>query len=296
MNRICLKLALAWMLSLMGLSQVAICLADTEAQAPAPPAAAFGPAGELLPPSTAEHGWMADQISPTEIHHADEEATGIWPRFKPFGEKPLGHSLRDRFATYHDHPDDPARHVGLGRPLIGSSWRNRPYHADLFMGSILLQNLISDEVNQAPAVLSGLRLGYDFDHYWGGEVRVGIAQARVTYPQYPSRSNTSQVYLFDYSVQYYPWGDSTWRPYATLGMGAASFQFDDAFGANRDQTQFGLPFGFGLKYYWLRNCSLRLELLNNYAFGSNEINAMHNLSFTGGLEYRFGAGTSPYAR
>lgn len=240
---------------------------------------------------------MADTIVAPEPYLDEEKHVNNWPHFQPFGTTMQDHTTpRDRFATHHEYLDDSGRHVGLGRPLVGRSWRNRPYHVDLFMSSVLLQNLITDEVNQAPALFSGVRLGHDFDHYWGGELRLGIAQSRLTFPGFPTLEDTSQVYLFDYSMKYYPWGDSTWRPFATVGLGAASFQFHDRFGVNRGQTQFGLPFGVGLKYYWLRNCSLRFELLNNYAFGSNEINAMNNLSFTGGLEYRFGAGTSPYAR
>lgn len=213
---------------------------------------------------------------------------------KWFGGKERRQELAHRFDLIHAHPDDPVRHIGWGQPLVGTSWRNRPFHADLFAGAILLNNLIPGEVEQAGAFFDGLRLGYDFDHYWGTEVRLGFAEGTVTYPADDSFSGKSQVVLLDYNVQFYPWGDATWRPYATFGLGAAVFQYDDVLGRTRDQTQISMPFGLGLKYFLHRRFSLRLELLDNIAIGGSDADSSHNLSITGGVEYRFGAQRPSY--
>jgi len=205
------------------------------------------------------------------------------------------HRIGDVFRWSHTHPDDPQRHVGQGQPLVGTSWRNRPYHADLFAGAIMLQNLVPGEIEQTGAFFDGFRLGYDFDHYWGGEFRLGFADSRLTYPEDETISGKSQLIIFDYSAQYYPWGDATWRPYGTLGLGAAIFQYDDVNGITRDQTQVSLPIGIGLKYFFHRRFSLRLEMLDNMALGGTEAEATHNFSFTGGFEYRFGANAPYYA-
>ncbi|MFA8018771.1 porin family protein [Bremerella cremea] len=197
-----------------------------------------------------------------------------------------------RFDFVHGHPDDPARHIGWGQPLQGMSWRNRPFHFDAFAGTIMLQNLIPGDVEQSGAFFDGFRLGYDFDHYWGTEVRLGFAQGRLIYPTDTTFSGKSQLVLLDYNVQFYPWGDTKWRPYATIGLGAAVFQYEDVLGRARDQSQVSMPFGLGLKYFLHKRVALRFELLDNLALGGTDAVSSNNFSVSGGFEYRFG-GTGP---
>ncbi len=206
-----------------------------------------------------------------------------------------------RADLVHSHPDDPMRHIGLGQPLVGTSWRNRPFHVDAFAGTLLLQNLVSGEIEQSGAFFDGIRLGYDFDHYWGSEIRLGFAEGRLSYVEDEEAegenrltSGKSQVVLLDYSVQFYPWGDSKWRPYATLGLGTALYQYDDALGRNRDEAQVSMPWGIGLKYLLHRRFALRVEMLDNLTFGGSGVDAANNFSFTGGFEYRFGGSRPSY--
>jgi len=213
-----------------------------------------------------------------------------------FGGKPGHGQFSHRFDLVHSHPDDPSRHIGFGQPLTGLSWRNRPFHADVFAGAIMLQNLIPGEVDQEGSFFDGVRLGYDFDHYWGTEVRLGIAEGRLTYPTNPYFSGKSQLIILDYSVQFYPWGDSAWRPYATLGLGAAMFQYEDALGRDRGQAQVSMPFGLGLKYFLHKRIALRFELLDNMTLGGTDAMSASNFSVTGGFEYRFGGNAPGYYR
>ncbi len=201
-----------------------------------------------------------------------------------------------RFDMMHKNPDDPARYIGFGQPLIGTSWRNRPIHADVFGGTIMLQNLIPGEIEQSAAFFDGVRLGYDFDHYWGMEARFGFAEGRLIYPSDTTISGKSQLILVDYSMQFYPWGDSTWRPYATFGLGAAIFQYDDEFGRTRDQAQVSMPVGLGIKYFIHQRISLRFELLDNVTFGGTDAQSASNFSVTAGFEYRFGGRNPGYFR
>lgn len=201
-----------------------------------------------------------------------------------------------RFDFMHGHPDDPARHIGWGQPLQGMSWRNRPFHFDAFAGTIMLQNLIPGEIDQSGAFFDGFRLGYDFDHYWGAEVRLGFAQGRLIYPTDTTFSGKSQLILLDYNVQFYPWGDTKWRPYATLGLGAAVFQYEDELGRARDQSQVSMPFGLGLKYFLNKRIALRFELLDNLALGGTDAVSSNNFSVSGGFEYRFGGVGPSYYR
>lgn len=201
-----------------------------------------------------------------------------------------------RFDMIHKNPDDPARYIGFGQPLIGTSWRNRPIHADVFGGAIMLQNLIPGEIEQSAAFFDGVRLGYDFDHYWGMEARFGFAEGRLVYPSNTAISGKSQLILADYSLQFYPWGDATWRPYATFGLGAAIFQYDDEFGRTRDQAQVSMPVGLGLKYFIHQRIALRFELLDNVTFGGTDAQSTSNFSVSAGFEYRFGGKNPGYFR
>ncbi|PQO42288.1 porin family protein [Blastopirellula marina] len=201
-----------------------------------------------------------------------------------------------RFDFAHQNPDDPSRYIGYGQPLIGTSWRNRPIHADLFGGTIMLQGLIPGEIQQSASFFDGVRLGYDFDHYWGMEARVGFAEGRLVYPTDTTLSGKSQLILLDYSMQFYPWGDATWRPYATFGLGGAILQYDDEFGRSRDQAQISMPFGLGVKYFIHQRISLRFEMLDNLTFGGADAKSANNFSVTAGFEYRFGGSSPGYFR
>lgn len=233
-----------------------------------------------------------------EVIEAEPSRTYAYPDAGEswFGGKHQKGEFSHRFDMVHSHPDDPARHIGWGQPLTGMSWRNRPIHIDVFAGTIMLQNLIPGDVEQEGAFFDGLRLGYDFDHYWGTEVRLGFAEGRLTYPTDTSFSGKSQLILLDYNVQFYPWGDSAWRPYATLGLGAAVFQYEDVLGRARDQAQVSMPFGLGLKYLVHKRLALRFEVLDNLALGGSDADSTNNFSVTGGFEYRFGGSAPGYYR
>lgn len=202
----------------------------------------------------------------------------------------------DRLGFFHSDPDDPERYTGNGSPLFGTSWRNRPYHADIFFGSLITGDLQENSIMQRSTAISGVRVGYDFDHYWGAEIRLATADARVSYASDPTLAGTSSIIMADTSIQYYPWGDSQWRPFATMGMGYAGFDFLDAGGLPRNQSLLNIPIGFGMKYYLKPWFIFRAELQDNIAIGTNDISSMQNLSFTGGFEYRFGGSRPSYTR
>lgn len=77
-------------------------------------------------------------------------------------------------AIRHHDPNDPARHVGLGHPLVGTSWRNRPFHVGWLYGEMLGDELIQDRIDQDASMFGGYRLGWDFDHYWGPKSDLGF--------------------------------------------------------------------------------------------------------------------------
>ncbi|PHS03167.1 MAG: hypothetical protein COA78_18915 [Blastopirellula sp.] len=202
----------------------------------------------------------------------------------------------DKLGFFHSDPDDPGRYSGEGAPLFGTSWRNRPYHADIFFGSLLTGDLEKGSIFQRSTAISGVRLGYDFDHYWGAEIRLAKADARVNYASDRTLAGTSSILMVDTTMKYYPWGDSQWRPFATLGMGYASFDYLDATGLARNQSLVNIPIGVGMKYYLRPWFIFRTEMQDNMTIGASGMSSMHNLSFTGGFEYRFGGPRPSYTR
>ncbi len=177
------------------------------------------------------------------------------------------------------------RHIGKGDPLTGSSWLNRPHSLGVFVGPIFNDTLVTDQIDQDSSVLAGLRLGWDFDHYWGSELRFGWSTADLSGP--PDDPN-SDIFLSDVDLLYYPWGDSRFRPYLLLGLGMATFDYVDLQGMERDAVLLGMPFGGGLKYQAHPRLAFRLEVLDNLAFENDRLDTMHNVSLSFGLELRYG--------
>lgn len=202
-------------------------------------------------------------------------------------------------------PFDYLRHWGLhhssteGRflhknvPMTYSSWLNRPYHLDGFVGPLLSDDPSEGSVSQSNDMLVGLRLGWDFDYYWGLQWRVAWADVDIL--QAGQTESTSGTYFVgDLNLLYYPWGDTKVRPYFQLGLGGtqvASLQVD---GTGYEAWLMSMPFGIGVEFPQTRWLAWKLEVIDNLAFGSDGIDTMHNVAFTGGLEYRFGARPTSY--
>ena len=105
---------------------------------------------------------------------------------------PQVHPLFARPWFAHEDPNDPLRHIGLGQPLIGTSWRNRPLYFGTFVGGILMDDIQSHKIYQNDTAFIGLRIGYDFDHFWGMEMRGAFRTARPGGRQRRSAYQTGQ--------------------------------------------------------------------------------------------------------
>ena len=194
----------------------------------------------------------------------------------------------------HADPNDPLRHFGVGEPLLGTSWRNRPWYVGAFAGGIIGDELQSGLVDQGGGFFAGGRFGGDFDHFWGGEVRFAMSDLNVNYPG-AIASGQSRDTFFDGNLLYYPLGDTRWRPYFSLGFGVAGFKYTDAAGTQIHASGIELPFGGGLKYLLSRHWAMRFEIMDNFTFDSgSHADAMHNITFTGGVEFHFGGHTVNY--
>ncbi len=176
----------------------------------------------------------------------------------------------------------------LAEPLVGASWCNEPFHIDWFLGMIRGTEIIRDHVDQNVGVIGGSRLGWDYDLYWGLETRLGFASLQDQLETDPLVGSADKVILWDSSILYYPWGDSRWRPYMSVGLGLTQFQFTDDFDRQILRSLIEMPLGIGIKYRLHDWLTLRADVTDNLAFGSSGLETMNNFSFTTGMEYRFG--------
>ena len=194
----------------------------------------------------------------------------------------------------HDDPNDPARHTGWGDPLTNTSWLNRPWHVGFFVGGMIADDLVEDHVIADSAPILGLRLGYDFDHYWGWEVRYAYSRVETfTGPGVPI-AEPCREYFVDLALLYYPWGDSHWRPYFLGGVGFMNARYLNDHAQGIDDTALTIPLGIGLKIYQSPWFTIRFDVTDNLSFESTHLDSMHNFSLAMGVEFRFGGKRPSY--
>jgi len=210
------------------------------------------------------------------------------------------------------------RFRGPGQPLIQESWRFRPLSVGGFYGFVQGSQLIADWTYEEQGMIGGMTLGWDFHHYFGCEMRLAFGRVVIgdslqaieaqtaaddaagLAPTDPTRrrfdaGRDNDLLLWEVSVLYYPWGDSRWRPYATLGVGTTGVDFIDRLSTVYQDAFFTLPFGIGVKYLYGDCLAFRLELIDHMAFGGGKpIETMHHLTITAGMEVRFGGPRRAY--
>jgi hypothetical protein len=221
----------------------------------------------------------------------DSEETWLNPTDECVDENPICDAGISGWLA-HKLPHFRVRHIGLGQPLEGTSWLNRPFYVGGFLGESFGGNLMGDELEVRPSVLGGLWLGCDLNHYWGSEMRLALNYGPIRYALDVDAGANSRNELLDINLLYYPWGDSRWRPYASVGLGIGGFHFDDEPFLTVDHTGLTLPWGCGVKYLCGKQLALRLDVKDNLIFGGHDVDTIHNWSLTGGIEFHWGSGTS----
>ncbi len=250
------------------------------------------PAAEFIEADLASEAILPGSILNSSAYRAPAILPWRRPRFRVWAaSSPLLHPRK--WMKIKD-PNDRRRHRGKGSPLRGTSWRNRPYHVGWFMGGIVGDALVGGSVEQDAGLFGGYRFGKDFSHYFGYEGRFAFANLGLTGPGALTGPNTARNWYWDVELLYYPWGDSKWRPYATVGLGVANFRFTDAAQRRFDDTLIQLPVGFGVKYLFRKWLSLRFDVLDNIALRGSGLDTMHNWSVTTGVEVRFGGRRHSY--
>jgi hypothetical protein len=228
------------------------------------------------------------QIKADHATPGDNVSGANWSTNTPAVEAPSLRRVLWPEHLRHTDPADPYRHVGIGKPLATTSWRNRPFHVGWLYGGLLGDSLVEGQIEQDDNMFGGYRLGWDFDHYWGTELRFGFAHVSLIDPQATAPLLTARDHFWDLSLLYYPWGDAHWRPFASVGLGVGGFRFQDVNGQLVDDILYSVPLGAGVKYYYRPWLALRTSVVDNWSFGSGSLATMHNVSLTAGVEVHFG--------
>jgi hypothetical protein len=230
-----------------------------------------------------------------EFETLDEELTSAPPGAMAFGG--FRHWLQNTpfFGNGVDDIRDPRRHWGVGVPLEGTSWRNRPWHAGFLIGMLDGGEVANGTVLQDSGMLLGIHIGNDFDHYWGWEFRAATAQVDLNRLDTgaPLAQDGRNTY-YDLNLLYYPLGDTRWRPYFLVGIGASTHGFADIEGNSYDETTATMPIGLGMKYFVRPGTSIRADFINNISFGTENAAGSDNISLSIGLDWHFGGSRKVY--
>ena len=210
------------------------------------------------------------------------------PAPPPLSYQPNISTLNLRHSYTH------GRHVGLGGPLVGSSWLNRPYYFGADLGMLWMLNDPENSVNGDSDVFGGIFFGADWDHYWGNELAFHWATPELVNRRAPAAPRNESLFVWSYSLMYYPWGESRIRPYWRWGIGNTEFDFPLDDGTQHDEWLLTFPIGVGVKYPVRRWLAARAELTDQLAIGGNGVPTQNNLTLTVGLEWRFGARPRSY--
>ena len=147
---------------------------------------------------------------------------------------------------------------------------------------------MEDSVSRDIDTYGGVFFGWDWDHYWGSEMRFDRATPELINAEAPDAERSDVLWTWSVSAMYYPWGDSTIRPYWRWGIGTTVFDFPLDNGLRYDTTLLTFPIGIGIKYPVRRWLALRTEVTDQWAIGRNGLPTQHNPTLTFGLEWHFG--------
>jgi hypothetical protein len=179
--------------------------------------------------------------------------------------------------------------------VISEGWCRRPFYFDGFIGAITGDDFVEGAIAQHTSFLAGGRLGWDLDERWGVEGRLAFSEVGISNTSGERFDRQADLLLADVSLVRYWFTDWKLRPFATVGLGVADWEFSDDAGNSTDEKVFGVPVGIGVKQRYDDWLVFRLDLTDNMAFGGGTVlGTQHNFSITGGFELRFGGARTSY--
>lgn len=192
------------------------------------------------------------------------------------------------------HSSSDGRNVGVGVPLVGTSWLNRPYYLGVDLGTVWVTKAVTEDITRDIDMFGGIYGGCDWDYYWGTELSLQRATPELINEDDRDANRGDRMMLWTASMLYYPWGDAMFRPYWRCGIGATEIDYPTNYGVRRDETLWTFPVGIGIKYPVRRWLAARAEFADQIGLGNHDINAQHDFTLTFALEWRFGAHPRSY--
>ncbi len=185
------------------------------------------------------------------------------------------------------------QHSRVGEQAVESAnycWRDRPFSAGYAAGIIAGDPFHGGEThaNDAVGLAISKRYGWDFADHWGLETKLTDAWLNNSTRFNPNGTQLERALFWDTSLLYYPWADTTLRPYLTLGAGLADFNVNDEHNHRISRVLADVPFGLGVKYPINEWLVVRADLVDNLAIGGGGLPTTNNVVLMGGAEIRFG--------
>ena len=255
---------------------------------------------------------FASDTNPQKNNETDDEkkpgSEWTMQRLMPLKvSSPLGETLLTGLKTISPFNTPSGPDKGCGQPLKMRSWQDHPFYFGGFVGYICGSQLVDSMIDQKNGANGGLKVGYNFNDYWGVESRLHFASidiretdyGRQVYdawyaasypgaPYLPLTTRSNQLTMLDISVQYYPLGNAKWRPFFTYGLGFTRESFLDTFGVNNRVDAVTMPIGIGLRYWWNEHLAIQADLVDNVVFSTGQAKTQNNVAFTVGIAYAFG--------
>ena len=253
------------------------------------------PLSDDLSPSVAPVAGGPLSIEPPEPLSIDGQLPGVagpalvsppQPGELPLGVPPLGAE-----ATFIDVPDV-GRLPSVRQPMLRESWLYRPFNVSLFEGALFAAPPIAPQFNTTVSYFTGLRVGWDFSKYFGGEERFGFSKVfLLDGATHSIQVGYQRLFYFDANLLIYPWGDTRVRPYLSLGSGYADVFIVSNTGLRLHPGAFNMPMGVGIKYRHSSRIAFRADFRDNLTFsGGGGMRTLNNIEFVGGVEFHFGGG------
>ena len=258
------------------------------------------PAAPLAPTFTMPAHQLLMQ-DPAQLVAPEAEQLEDWqPAMEPSemlaGPQPPPADLRPFDWLHHwgfHHSSTEGPFLDRGLPMERTSWLNRPYHVDWFLGPLLSDGPVDGRVEQSNDLFGGLRVGWDFDYYWGVEWRFGWSNP-VLIADSIEGETPGDYFVSDIDFIYYPWGDTKVRPFVQWGLGMTQIGSVRSDGTGQEATLLSMPLGLGVQFPLTHWALFRLDIIDNLAFGADGVDTLNNFAFTAGMEMRLGARPNSY--
>lgn len=178
------------------------------------------------------------------------------------------------------------------QPMLRESWQFHPFNISIFEGALFATPPIEPQFNTAVSFFEGFRIGWDYSKYFGGETRFGFSKVFLLDTAHQTQVGYQQIFYADSDLLIYPWGDTRWRPFLSIGGGLADILIVDNAGLRLHPGAFNLPMGTGIKYRFGSRLAFRADFRDNLTFsGAGGLRTLNNIEVVGGVEFHFGGGT-----